>query len=148
MGGEPDALRLAAGERLAATVEGEIVDADVDEEGEAVADFIEERVRDGTGGGRCAELVEEASGVADRHATNVGDAAFVEAQAERFDAEPGAVTRGTGSLAAERRERPARGGRRVFGPGAGQRGQDAVEGCAVSPGVRRRRAVQEHPAPR
>src|SRR5690606_41038127 len=43
---EPDALRLAAGERIGAAVEREIAEADVDEEPDAVRDLGDDLLRD------------------------------------------------------------------------------------------------------
>jgi len=44
--GEPDALRLAAGERLRAPVHREVVETHVDEEAEPLGDFLDDRPRD------------------------------------------------------------------------------------------------------
>ena len=43
---EPDALRFAAGERLGGAAEREVVEADVDEEAQALAHFLEDRTGD------------------------------------------------------------------------------------------------------
>jgi hypothetical protein len=40
LAGEADALRLAAGQRLGAAIEREVVEADVDQEAQPVGDFL------------------------------------------------------------------------------------------------------------
>ena len=45
LGREPDALRLAAGERARRAAQREVVEPDVPEEAEPVADFLEDRAR-------------------------------------------------------------------------------------------------------
>ncbi|MGC4012846.1 MAG: hypothetical protein QM805_30120 [Pseudomonas sp.] len=42
LAGQADALRLAAGQRVGAAVEGQIVEADIDQEMQALADFLED----------------------------------------------------------------------------------------------------------
>ena len=43
---EPDALALAARQRAGGAGEGEVFEADIDQEGEAVADLLEDARRD------------------------------------------------------------------------------------------------------
>ena len=52
LGGEPDALSLAGREGLRAAIEGEVVEADVDEETQASGDGLEQRLRDRSLAGR------------------------------------------------------------------------------------------------
>ena len=46
LAGEPDALRLAAGERLGAAIERQVVEADVAQEAQPLADFLDDLRRD------------------------------------------------------------------------------------------------------
>ena len=46
LGGQPDPLRLAAGERARRAVEAEVVEADVEEEAEAGVDLLDDAFRD------------------------------------------------------------------------------------------------------
>ena len=57
---EPQPLRLAAGERLRRAVELEVADADVVEEGQPLADLLDDPVADQLLGRGQPELVEEA----------------------------------------------------------------------------------------
>jgi hypothetical protein len=71
--GQPDALRLAAGERFRRAVEREVVEADVDQEGQARGDFLEDLLADlGLLSGELQQ-VEEVAAVDQRQAAEVGN---------------------------------------------------------------------------
>ena len=46
LAGETDALRFAAGQRIGLAIERQIIEADVDEEAQALADFLDDLRRD------------------------------------------------------------------------------------------------------
>ena len=72
---EPQPLRLAARQRLRGAVELEVADADVGEEGEPLADLLDDPMPDQLLGGRQAEVVEEAQRTGDREARELVDRA-------------------------------------------------------------------------
>ncbi len=60
LAGQADSLRLATGQRIGAAVQGEIVETDVDQELQALADFLEDLRRNlatATGQGQLAEII-------------------------------------------------------------------------------------------
>src|SRR5687768_5523387 len=72
--GQPDALRLAAGEAAGLAVEREVAQADVDHEPEPVADLPHERLGDRRALLAQAERLEEPLGLGDRQPRHVVDA--------------------------------------------------------------------------
>ncbi len=66
LGGEPDALRLAAGEGVGAAVERQVVQADVDQKAQPVADLLDDLLGDLALGAGQVELVEEGQALVDR----------------------------------------------------------------------------------
>ena len=117
-GGELNALRLAAGERGAEAVEGEVVEADLVEEVDALADFFEDLAGDlGLCGGerKVVEEVPEAS-------------VMVRAEtSQMFFA--GWPARRTARASARRRCRGSRGRWRSRGTWRGRRGRGACTSC-------------------
>ena len=93
LGREPDPLRLAAGERDARAVEGQVVQAHVDEEAEPGDDLLEHLAADGALALR--HLVREArtpvERVGDAEARDLADAAAVDAHREHLGAQPAAL---------------------------------------------------------
>ena len=92
LGGEPDALRLAAGQRGGGAVEREVVQADVDEEAEPGVDLLQHPLADHRVAvvevaARCSQL----GGVADRQRGDLGDRAPVDRDGEDLGLEPGAL---------------------------------------------------------
>ena len=59
LGGQPDALGLAAGERAGRAVEGEVVEADVEQEVEPLLDLLEHPLADLPLAGGQLDLAEE-----------------------------------------------------------------------------------------
>ena len=70
---EPDALRLAAGERARGTVEREVVEADVEQEAEPGVDLLDDPLGDLLLARREVDGVEEAGRIADGERTDLGD---------------------------------------------------------------------------
>ena len=88
---EPEPLRLAARERLRGAVELEVADADVGEEGEALADLLHDPVADQLLGGRQPEVVEETERARDREAGELVDRALAHRDGEHRRLEARAV---------------------------------------------------------
>ena len=96
---EPDALRLAAGERARRAVEAEVVEADVEEEPEPLVDLLEDPLGDHPVALRQLELEEELARLADREVPDLGDVLAVDRDRERLGPEAVAVARGARHLA-------------------------------------------------
>src|SRR5690606_4229207 len=58
LAGQADALRLATRQRIGLAIESQVIEADVDEEVQALADFLDDLRRDFTAPARQAEVVE------------------------------------------------------------------------------------------
>jgi hypothetical protein len=98
---EPDALRLAARERLRRPVEREVVESHVLEEAQALAALLEDRARDlrvdaGAAGAAHRHRLEEGERVAHRERHHGADVVPVERDRQRLGLEPRAVTGRTG----------------------------------------------------
>ena len=81
--GQPDALRLAARERGAGAVEGEVVEAHVGEEAEAVADLLVDHAGDGhlALAEHAGQGLDPGQRVADRHGRDVADVPLLDGHA-------------------------------------------------------------------
>ena len=75
LGREPDALRLAAGERGRRAVEGEVVEADVEQELQPRVDLLQDPLGDQAVALGQLERPEERRRVADRQVADLGDVA-------------------------------------------------------------------------
>ena len=120
--GEADALALAAGERAGVRGEGQVVEADIDEEVEALADLLEDALGDLVllRGERRGEGAEPGVGLPDREVGDLGDVEPVELDRERLGLEALAVA----GLAGRRRTgsaRSPRASRRSRSPSSGAR---------------------------
>ena len=73
LGGEPDALRLAARQRARGPVEGEVVEADVEQEVEPLLDLLEHPLADLALAGAELDVAQELGGLVDRHRADLGD---------------------------------------------------------------------------
>jgi hypothetical protein len=95
LSGEADPLSLAAGERVRRAVEREVVEADVDEEAEALRYRPEQRFGDGRVAARelagRAEGGEELVQAAQRQRRQLGEVPTAELDRERLGAEPAAL---------------------------------------------------------
>ena len=67
LAGQPDPLGLAAGQRLGAAVERQVVESDVDQEAQAFVDLLDDLRRDLALLARQVEVVEEREAAFDRH---------------------------------------------------------------------------------
>ena len=99
LGGQPDALRLAAGQGGGRPVEGQVVEADVDQERQPRLDLLEHPVGDGPLALAQLQGAEPLGRVADREAGDLGDRPAVQLDGEDLRLEPGAVADGTGHVA-------------------------------------------------
>ena len=99
LGRQPDALRLAAGQRRRGTVEREVVQADVDEEAEPGVDLLEHARADHRLALVQVEPGEPRRGVPDRQRRHLGDRAALDRDGEDLRLEPGALARRAGHLA-------------------------------------------------
>ena len=73
LGGQPDALGFAAGQRAGGPLEVQVLQADVEEEGQAGLDFLQDLVRDLRFPAGQDEGVQEVRAVPHRHGCHLGD---------------------------------------------------------------------------
>ena len=73
LGGQPDALRLAARQRAGRPVEGEVVEADVEQEVEPLLDLLEHPLADLPLPRGQVEVAQEVGGLVDRQRAHLGD---------------------------------------------------------------------------
>ena len=130
LAGEADALALAAGQGARAARQIEIVEPDVDEEAQAVVDFLQNTPSDLQVflGEAVFEGGEPVARGADREARHLGDVHAVDLHRQRFRLEAGAVAdfaRALGLVAAELFADPGGIG---LAPAAFEVGQHAFEG--------------------
>ncbi len=94
--GEADALALAAGERAGIAVQGEVGEADIVEEAEALADLLEDALGDRRllGVELVGQLVEPGGGLADRELGHLADVPPADLDRERLGLEPVAAAGG------------------------------------------------------
>ncbi len=85
--GQPDALRLAAGKRFGRTVERQVVEPDVDQEGQPRGDFLEDLFADlGLLPGQ-GQQVEKVAAVDQREAADVGNVLAADEDVARLAAQ-------------------------------------------------------------
>src|SRR6185437_7942875 len=98
--GQPNALALAAGERARRARQRQIIEADIDQEGEALADFLQDARGDlillRVQGGRYA--LEPFRGALDRELGDLADVLVGDLDAQRLGLEPVAVARRAGHV--------------------------------------------------
>jgi hypothetical protein len=99
LGGQADALRLAAGQRARRAVEGEVVQPDVDEELQPLVDLLEHPLGDLPLARAELEPAQELRALADGHRRDLGDRAVAERDGEADGLEPCTVARGARHLA-------------------------------------------------
>ena len=92
---EPDALRLAAAQRVGGAVDGQVVEADVDHELQALSDLLQNLPRDELLAFSQVETVEERDRRADRQLGNVRDVSAGHRHGQGLGLEPASVARGT-----------------------------------------------------
>jgi hypothetical protein len=91
LGGQPDALRLAARQRSGGPVQRQVVEADVEQEGQPGPDLLEHPGTDQRLAVGELEVLHEPVGLGDRHAGQLGDAVPTDGDAEHDGLEPLAV---------------------------------------------------------
>ena len=92
LGREPDPLALAAGQRSGHPVEGEVVEADRDQESEPVADFPEDLRCDVRVAFVEPETIEPVHGPVHRQGRDIRQAGAFDLHRQTFRSQPGAVT--------------------------------------------------------
>ena len=101
LGREPDPLGLAARQRAGRPVEAEVVEADVEQEVEALEDLLEHPLADLLLAGGQVECAEELGGLVDRQRADLGDRAVADGHGDRDRLEPRALAGGARHLAHE-----------------------------------------------
>ena len=91
LGREPDPLRLAAGQRPGRPVEGEVVEADVEQEVEPLEDLLEDPLADLLLARGQVEAAQEVGGLVDRERADLGDVALADGHRDRDRLEAGAA---------------------------------------------------------
>ena len=91
LGGQPDALRLAAGQGAGRPLEGEVVEADVEQEAEPGVDLLDDPLGDLPLTVGELDVAQERVALADRQPADVGDRPAAEQHRERLGLEPGAL---------------------------------------------------------
>ena len=134
--GEPDALRLAAGERAGGAVEAEVVEPDVEQEAQPLVDLLEHALADLALAGGHLEGRQVLGGLSDRQGRDLGDVLgpvldAVEQHRADDRLEPGAVADRAGHLAHEALEALAAGVGLGLGVTALEVGDRALEGRVV-----------------
>src|SRR5690606_34658738 len=128
LAGQTDALRLAAGQRFGAAAEGQVVEADVDQEAQALLDLLEDLLGDAGLLALELEIAEVLPGVADRHVRDGRQVAAVDQHVAGVLAQARALTGGAGLGAEEARQVLAHHLRLGFAVTALHVGQNALEG--------------------
>lgn len=99
LGGQADALCLAAGEGAGRAVQREVVQADVDQELQPLVDLLQHPLGDLLVTGAELQLTQEVRAVADGHAGDLGDGLAHDGDREDERLEARALTGGAGHLA-------------------------------------------------
>ena len=98
---QPDALRLAAGQRARGPVEREVVEADVEQEVEALLDLLQHPLGDLLLARRQLEGPQEVRRLVDRQPADLGDALAAQGDRHRHRLEPASLAGGARHLAHE-----------------------------------------------
>ena len=98
LGGQADALRLAARERPGAAREGQVGQPHVDQEGQARLDLRQDRRGDGTGTLLQLDLGEEGASLRDGHVGELGDRLVADTHGQDLGAQARTVARRAGNL--------------------------------------------------
>ena len=154
---EPDALRLAARQRGRRPVEREVVEADVEQEAQALVHLLLDRVGDHAVALGELDRAEELGGLADRELAQLVDVDVADGDRQRLRPQARAVdTRGTAPRACS--PRSARASGRSRRPGAGARATGsrprtawcttagARSGCGTTPSPTCRRCRRARPS--
>ena len=160
LGGEPDPLRLAAGQAAGRPAQREVVQADVEQEPQPLVDLLEHPLGDLALAVGELQSAEEAGGAVDRHVRDLGDVPAADGDRQRGRLEPGAVAGGARHLTHVAGETLPRGVGLRLGVPALDVGDDAlvlgvvaalpavpVAVAARAPGRARRTAAASWPLP-
>ena len=102
LGGEPDPLRLAAGQRAGRPVEREVVEADVEQEAQPLVDLLDDALGDlPLALGQLEVVGEEGRRLVDRQGTDLGDVLAADGDGQRRRLEPRTVAGQARDLAHE-----------------------------------------------
>ncbi len=99
LGGQPDALRLAAGQGARRALEREVVEPDVEQEAEPGVDLLDHPLGDLPLAVAELDVAQELVALADREPAHVGDRPATDEHRQRLGLEPGAVAHRAGHLA-------------------------------------------------
>ncbi len=99
LGGQPDALRLAAGEGAGGPVQGEVVQADVEQEPQPGVDLLEHPLGDHLLPVGQLDAGQQVGALAHRQVADLGDAAPGEGDGEHLGLEPGTAAGRAGHVA-------------------------------------------------
>jgi hypothetical protein len=102
--GQADALRFAAGQRVGLALEGEVVEADVDQEAQALVDFLDDLHRHLAAPARQRERGEEGQRLVHRHLRDLRQRALGDEDIARGAVEARAGALGAGARADEARQ--------------------------------------------
>ena len=91
LAGQTDALRLATRQGVGAAVEGEVIQADIDEKAQALADFLDDLGRHFAALTGQVQLLEEAHGAADGQRGEMGQGVAVHEHMPRRPVQTGAL---------------------------------------------------------
>ncbi len=98
LAGQADALALAAGERGRSPRQRQVIEPDLHQEGQPVADLAHQVAGDVPLVGRELELVEEGHGLTERPAADLVERVAMEPHGRRVVAQPGAHAGGAGDV--------------------------------------------------
>ncbi len=99
LGGESDPLRLPAGQRAGGTVQGQVVEPDVEQEGEPRVDLLEDAAGDRPLPFGEIERAQELGAFPDGHTGYLGDRTTAQGHRQRLGFEPGAAAGRAGDVA-------------------------------------------------
>src|SRR5690606_35083149 len=128
LAGQADALGLAAGQGVGAAVQGQVVEADIDQELQAFADFLENLLGDLAAAPAQAHAAEVVAGLAHRQAGDGRQGAVADPDVASLAAQAGAAALGAGLGAEELGQLLAHGGRLGLAVAPLEVGDDALEG--------------------
>ena len=127
LAGQADTLGFATGQGVGAAVQGQVVEADVDQELQAFTDFLEDLLGDLAAAAGQAHAAEVVAGLADWQAGDGRQGALADPHMARFAAQAGAAAVRAGLGAEELGQLLAHGGRLGLAVTALEVGDDALE---------------------
>ncbi len=128
---QPDALRLAAGQRFGRAFEAQVIEADVDQEAQPGGDFLEDLLGHLRPGAGQLQAVEVIARLAERQAADFVQRLVADAHVPRLDAQAGAGAGRAGRIADVLGQFLAHGVRVAAAVTPFEIGDDALEGMAA-----------------